>query len=839
MATCRHGDLPTVTDPSASIPPATTAPPAAPAAAPLAAAAAAPPSWARSVLHEDDDILLELATRTPPGNTLAVTFDPIMVGLDQPAYAVDFLHRAGVDTLAVRKKHEHFYQPLSRERFEQLAAPVLQRYSRRVAYGSSLGAYAVLYFCQHGFDAVIASSPRVSAHPRFGADPWQRRISFQHQAFDPEQPATSSAVVFYDPHDTQDRHLVDDELRPAWPRGEFRAVPFAGHPANQFLAEIGFIAPFVRAMVQGQPPPPLDRRPKRRSGMYHQVLATACLQHRKLRWAHALATRALQLSPHLALAGRTLGEVLLAMDRLDEAELHLQAFAKQNPADGISYSALKRLEARRAALARAAGSAQGMQTSSGAAARAVHAAAAGIGSPAAAAIAAGTAANAVAGPPASSTAATSQAGREAAPATAAVETDGAADAPLSALRRRVGRWLDPDTPWGARGRRWALWLHQRLRGRGAITREDVVWCYRHFLGRDPESEAVIQHHLLHGSLREMAQAFIQSPEHARRLQAAAARPGAAVHRASAFGRKGPVILVALNCQAPGVAAALRCLTDASDVIPVAAGTIPDEQLHQQIAAHAARADLWFTSPGNRVALDLYAQHKAGGARLVTLPLIHFTAFHPDVCYAGSRKTQALARQPYNSAIAVWAYRQGLDAAATAELFNRRTYEALGYLDSWPAAEQALRKAFEASDLRARWPEFWLHVQRLGCFMHTPNHPQVAVLAHLARLAAQQAGLPLRNHSLAPGELTDGLASVIWPLYPEIAHELALDGGSTVWKLVGAHQYLDGVQAFVEHSFAGYEAQGIARADLEPRFFNAARLDEVLGGLTGRGADHGR
>jgi hypothetical protein len=187
---------------------------------------------------------------------------------------------------------------------------------------------------------------------------------------------------------------------------------------------------------------------------------------------------------------------------------------------------------------------------------------------------------------------------------------------------------------------------------------------------------------------------------------------------------------------------------------------------------------------------------------------------------------------------VWAYRQGLGAADTAALFNRRTYQALGYLDNWRAAEQALRKAFEASDLRPHWPAFWLHVQRRGCFMHTPNHPQVQVLAHLARLAAQQAGLPLRS-SLAPGELADGLSSVIWPLYPEIAQALALDGGSTVWKLVGAHQYLDGVQAFVEHSFAGYQAQGIARADLEPRFFNTARLDEVLGSLTGKALADGR
>lgn len=52
--------------------------------------------------------------------------------------------------------------------------------------------------------------------------------------------------------------------------------------------------------------------------------------------------------------------------------------------------------------------------------------------------------------------------------------------------------------------------------RGGINRDDVVWCYRTLLGREPESEEVIASHLKALDLRGLIQGFVTSPEFAAR-----------------------------------------------------------------------------------------------------------------------------------------------------------------------------------------------------------------------------------------------------------------------------------------------------------------------------------
>lgn len=49
-------------------------------------------------------------------------------------------------------------------------------------------------------------------------------------------------------------------------------------------------------------------------------------------------------------------------------------------------------------------------------------------------------------------------------------------------------------------------------GAEGLTRDHVVWAYRLLLGREPESDAVIDHHLSDGSRRELLLAFVGSNE---------------------------------------------------------------------------------------------------------------------------------------------------------------------------------------------------------------------------------------------------------------------------------------------------------------------------------------
>lgn len=755
------------------------------------------------LLLDDEAFRIELHAHSAGSETVVLTFDPIMWRLDMRPFGVDFLLRSGVDVICVRKKEENFYQPLTRERLAALLAPVLGRYRRRLAYGSSLGAYAVLYYCAEGFDMVISSSPRISAHPVHGIEHWQRKVRFRHERLDPSSPGRSPAVIFYDPKDVQDRGFVEEEIRPAWPQARLVPIPYAGHPANQFLAEIGYITPCVRALLQGQPLPPLTRRDKARSGMYHQVLAQACLQRRRLRWALLLGERAMELSPYLNLGRRTLGEIHLARGELEAAQNHLDWYLERHPQDGPALVARESVERGRAE-AREATRRKAEEE-----ARRIHEAAE------------------------RARAEAERQQREAqTEALARAEQLLRANAPWRRVARRARDWLTrpADGPSTLSARMQEKLQAALPEGFQGVGRDDVVWAYRQLLGRAPENEQVIAGHMRQPNVRALVQAFLDSPEYQRRQQrlagagSAPAVVGAA--RKGAWRNDGPVVLVLGNCQAPGVASVLAASCGVSEAVPLTSLNLSPEAQRAQLLAQAPRAQVWFVNPANTLAREVFAEAARPDAKLVTVPALHFNAFHPDVCYAHHKGTRQLTQQHYNSAVVAWAYANGLDEARTAELFHTDTWQALGYLDQWGKAVQGLRDTFRRSDLGDEFDAFMQRAQRIGCFMHTPNHPHLALVTMLARAAARRAGLEVFDEP-APGELIDGLASTIWPVYPDIAASLALATGSWTWKFVTRNEVIAGVPAFVRQAFAAYRAQGIAPADLEIRWADTAGLNRVL------------
>jgi tetratricopeptide (TPR) repeat protein len=294
------------------------------------------------VLLDDEHTRITYQRRWPASDTLVVTFDPILMSWRQPAYGHTLLGKLPLDVVAVRKKQEHFYQPLSRAAFEAAVAPVAARYRRVVAYGSSLGAYAALYFARDMDWTVIASSPRVSAHPVYGVERWQRLAPFRHERFAPSQDPRCRAIVLYDPRDRMDRSYIEGEILPAFPQAQVHRVPYSGHPTNQFLGDVRFIAPFVRAVLSDESRPVLDRRAVReRSPNYFQVLAQACLEHGHVGWADALVGRSIALHPGRLAAHRTRAMVKLAQGDLAQAAASANAALALDPDDALAQSLLR------------------------------------------------------------------------------------------------------------------------------------------------------------------------------------------------------------------------------------------------------------------------------------------------------------------------------------------------------------------------------------------------------------------------------------------------------------------------------------------------------------------
>lgn len=328
---------------SASAPAPGTAPAAAPALPPA-------PATHVSVLLDDADSRIEwhVLDGGAPARPLFVTFDPLMVLWPKPPFGLDFLLRQGVDVVAVRRKHEHFYQPLTRAAFAQALAPVLAQAQAQgravIAYGSSLGAYAALYYGRDLDARVIALSPRVSVHPEFGNETWRERAAWRHEALDDGRPARCRATVAYDPREPIDRRFIDEALRPAFPQATWMRLPFTGHPVTQFLADTHHLSRWIRALAAGQAEPVLDRRAGRRlSATWFQVTADLCARRGRLALADALVTRSLALRDRSMLAHRTRGLVKTLQRDWPEALVSLERALSFDAADPLTQSMLARV----------------------------------------------------------------------------------------------------------------------------------------------------------------------------------------------------------------------------------------------------------------------------------------------------------------------------------------------------------------------------------------------------------------------------------------------------------------------------------------------------------------
>jgi hypothetical protein len=212
---------------------------------------------------------------------------------------------------------------------------------------------------------------------------------------------------------------------------------------------------------------------------------------------------------------------------------------------------------------------------------------------------------------------------------------------------------------------------------------------------------------------------------------------------------------------------------------------------------------------------------------VTVPVVWFPGFHPDVLHvahpAGGELESAVG--PYNSAIVVWGWLHGLDADQILARFRPEVFTALGYTGWFAGHVDKLRGSFDGTDVD--FGGWYLPLARRGPFMLTDNHPRLDALVQMARPVALRLGAdPQLVASQWEQVLVDGLqaTSVVWPVYPGVADSLGLPG-AYVWRRVDGE--LVGLDRFVRESLAGYAAIDPAAVEVV-RFDHDVRYDAVLG-----------
>ncbi len=282
-------------------------------------------------------------------------------------------------------------------------------------------------------------------------------------------------------------------------------------------------------------------------------------------------------------------------------------------------------------------------------------------------------------------------------------------------------------------------------------------------------------------------------------------------------RRSSRIAVVGNCQAIGLANCLTAMLAGAEVKRSPPNEVSDWR------ALGASAD-WVVLQGRKDGREARAAQHAG-AKPITFTAIGFAAYHPDIVHATVNSGQLRSGLgPYHSAIALLGWKAGLSASATLKLFNESSFRQLGYFDFWAPVRDAMLAKSRTTDVPLdRLMDRW---RAGGVFMHTTNHPQLRVVADIARQVAALMEVSADN-SKPEDVVEDHLArQFVLPVYPEIASSLGIEG-SYVFLLPGPEDRRERIdlREMIERSFAAYAA--IDPSDVRCERFASPTWQELL------------
>jgi ABC-type polysaccharide/polyol phosphate transport system ATPase subunit len=245
------------------------------------------------------------------------------------------------------------------------------------------------------------------------------------------------------------------------------------------------------------------------------------------------------------------------------------------------------------------------------------------------------------------------------------------------------------------------------------------------------------------------------------------------------------ILVLGNCQARPFASCLQALCPEITFMGVELSSLLVQGCMRRDRNLRARLDQYEWLVAHPEAARLIVDNFPDlGERVTRFPNVTFSAYHPDLVYvhATSDSISKHLYGPlghYNSAIALWGYQNRLSIDETVGLFNERTYETLGYFQFWQSSRQSLVNDGTDADMPLQDSvDRWSH---RGVFMYSINHPKMSVFADIGEVVLRRLQLPRVRQA---GDYADNefVRAPIWPVYPEVATRLGLEGGDYLFKV---------------------------------------------------------
>lgn len=286
------------------------------------------------------------------------------------------------------------------------------------------------------------------------------------------------------------------------------------------------------------------------------------------------------------------------------------------------------------------------------------------------------------------------------------------------------------------------------------------------------------------------------------------------------------ICITGNCHVGGISSALSLLLPDATVVKVAEWELNNAEQVAQAVESIDSASVWVQMP---MPFNEHLAHLARQESVLRIPSVTFAAFQPDNVYASTSDGAVFhGFGDYHSAIALWAWKRGMDAEHAAQLFSTSVFNRLGYMKYWQPAASSLQHAFDESDLR--FNDFWLRAKRLGTFMHTMNHPRIDALALVAKGIATTLG---ESESVwrDPVEryLPDWLNHMVWPVYPPIARVLGVEGSYRWRRQETYHHDLASWLDSMWQAYSGHDPEMVHCGRLTSGLYDQVLHDEARHG----------
>jgi hypothetical protein len=217
----------------------------------------------------------------------------------------DFLLKEGFDVIAIKSSNDAWYSELDLELTTEIEKSIIknkEKYSRVIAYGSSMGGYGAIKFSKiFQVDDVIAISPQSNIWLR-DETRWvdsKSKLEETSQLKKCDFSATVNYQVIYDPRHRLDAKQVDN-LRDVALDSKLTLLklPYSGHPSGFFLSEVNLLKSWIWQIAAGEPIDPYVAKVRRKISAHFWIgIADALVNRKRTHLAVRAANEAIKLNP--------------------------------------------------------------------------------------------------------------------------------------------------------------------------------------------------------------------------------------------------------------------------------------------------------------------------------------------------------------------------------------------------------------------------------------------------------------------------------------------------------------------------------------------------------------